>query len=167
MKNKGGRGRKTPAEIRLVQGNPREKPIPEPPKSDPAPAGTQPPYELTDRAREVWDRVTEQTDKIGLLTILDLDALAKYCELEAKWWKLQDRIEQDGMWIERRSQYDTWEVTAPWVKDQHAVFADILKLCKEFGFTPVARMNIIAPVKDKTGDHLEDFLFGSVQKKKA
>jgi phage terminase small subunit len=74
----------TPSNIVKLTGNPghrkanktEAKPRPVPPPA---------PTYLAKNARRVWDRLEPELDRLGLLTVVDGDAFAAYCEAVAQF----------------------------------------------------------------------------------
>lgn len=67
-----------PTPIRVLEGNPSRRPINE---NEPKPTdGTPPmPPHLDRRARVVWRQIAPELSRLGLLTVVDGEALASYC----------------------------------------------------------------------------------------
>jgi len=74
---------KTPAKLRVLRGNPSKQ------KHDKVDEQTEidaekitkdvePPVKLLKAAREKWDRITKNLEAVGLLTVMDMDSLARY-----------------------------------------------------------------------------------------
>jgi len=72
--NKGGRGRRTPAHLKALAGNPGQRPVNTPPELPPGvPA---PPEDLPDGARALYEKLAGLLSSVGLLTEADGPALA-------------------------------------------------------------------------------------------
>lgn len=74
------RGRKPiPSALKLLRGNPGKRPLP---ANEPRPAsGAARPDWLQPAAREEWDKLATELARLGLLSVLDANALAGYCVL--------------------------------------------------------------------------------------
>lgn len=166
-----GKGRKpTPTKLRVVRGNPSKRPIEEN-EVDAAPIerDVEPPVQLIKAAREKWDRITKNLEAVGLLTVMDMDVLARYCEMLVEYEKAAKYVRNNGTTAERLNQYGSYEVTAPQFNTMVRLNGELLKIETQFGFTPSARSGLIGPLKDETKDQWENFLYGSIEeaKKKA
>ena len=74
MSNRGGRGRRTPTPLKLLSGNPGQRPVNTPP---PLPAGVPaPPEDLPEGARVLYEQLAGVLAPVGLLTEADGPALA-------------------------------------------------------------------------------------------
>lgn len=138
------RGRKpTPTHLRLVSGNPGRRPIN---KSEPKPLRTlpSPPAHVSDKAREIWGRLSVILDDMGVLTTADTLALEVLAEAYADWLGARDALEEFGS-----RYYETVNQTGGVMHRAHpavAVMQDADKRIKawlsEFGLTPSARSRV-------------------------
>lgn len=87
-----GRKRK-PNEIRILEGNPGHRPIPESPQS--APADIEPPGYLHGPGLDEWNKKAPELSRLGILTVLNKTLLAMYCEMYGQWEQLVDTGEFD------------------------------------------------------------------------
>ena len=77
--------RRTPTHLKLLKGNPGKRPIrPEPEPAVPA-TPPDPPEFLDEHAKNEWWRVAPELHALGLLTVLDLQPLAAYCQAYVHW----------------------------------------------------------------------------------
>jgi phage terminase small subunit len=71
--------------LKVLRGNPgqrRLRPEPMPARGEAVP---EPPKYLTDYAVEEWSRTAPELWHLGLLTVLDTNLFAAYCQSYAKW----------------------------------------------------------------------------------
>ncbi len=68
-----------PTALKLLEGNPGKRPLP---MNEPKPAPTAPkcPSWLHKDAKKEWKRISTELERLGLLTQVDMAALAGYCE---------------------------------------------------------------------------------------
>lgn len=82
-------------EQEILEGNPSKRPLkgksPQPDKGIP-----NCPSWLSDEAKQEWKRVTPELIKLGLLTNLDRNILAGYCNSYALWQQAQECIFKQG-----------------------------------------------------------------------
>lgn len=146
------RGRKPkPAHLRLIEGNPRQKPIPNEPKptAGELPA---PPEFLSKDAKEEWHRVSLELYRLGLLTQVDIGPLAAYCQSYGRWMQAERAIakmaEKDqltgGLMIKTTNGN---AIQNPLVGTAHKAASDMVRYASEFGLTPAARARLsVGPV---------------------
>lgn len=103
-----------------------------------------PPNNLSDIARENWDLVVEQLTLAGIMTNLDNQALALYCEAYARWTEANDKIREHGMVIKAPSGYP---VQSPYLSISNKAFEQMRAMLSEFGMTPSSRSRIKAEPK--------------------
>jgi P27 family predicted phage terminase small subunit len=143
------RGRKpTPAQLKLVQGNPGRRPV----RNDepkPAPAtNPAPPAHLSDEAREHWQQVAAELSAARVLTKLDVDALAMYCESYARWAWANAQIRKHGVLVKTPSGYPT---QSPLLQIANKAFEHMRAMLTEFGMTPSSRARVTAVGRDDEG----------------
>lgn len=143
-----GRGRKPkPGEIRKLEGNRGNRPIPEtvkPPRGDRPP---DPPAHLTADARTEWKRVSRGLWDLGLLTVIDVAALAAYCQAWARWKNAEKLIEKakktypagGGLFVQTSNGN---LIQHPAVGIANRAMADLVKYSAEFGMTPSGRTKV-------------------------
>src|SRR5262245_15040438 len=126
-----------------------EGPALTPGKPPPAPAW------LSDVAKPKWGETATLLAGTGLLTDLDHDALAAYCETWATWRKAVETVEREGA---------TYRTAAGLVKRHPAVAIaaqagkDLLAWAERLGLTPAARQRMRVELPSE-GEHdpMEDF----------
>jgi P27 family predicted phage terminase small subunit len=93
------KGRKpVPTALRVIRGNPSKRPLlanePPPPPLDGKAAA---PAWLDKQARLEWQRLAPLLAETGLLTVLDVDALAAYCVTVVEWRTATDEFTKRGI----------------------------------------------------------------------
>jgi P27 family predicted phage terminase small subunit len=141
--------------MRLLQGNPGHRPI-NAPVVKPAAGSTCPEF-LTGAAREEWDRIYPELERLGLICQIDRASLVSYCLA----WKAL-------VWAE--AQLVVGGYLASGGNDttvQHPAFIVMAKamekinrFASEFGFTPSARARVHFPGNGQSEDPDEKF-FGA------
>lgn len=147
-------GRKPkPPQLKLVTGNPGKRPIPDVVK--PRPVAPTCPAFLSTAAKAEWKRVTPELERLGLLTIVDMAALAGYCESWANFKIATDALNAIGKTRKSRIAYMTDKgnlVVRPELQAQRAALQEIRAFCAEFGLTPSARGRLALPDLPAGGD---------------
>jgi P27 family predicted phage terminase small subunit len=149
-------GRKpTPTALRLIQGNPGKRPIN---KAEPKPKlaiPTCPPH-LDAEARKEWRRISKPLYELGLLSVLDGDALAVYCASWSRWVAANEQLRDHGLTVPGRNGLPK---ASPYVAIANQAFRQMMSMAVEFGMTPSSRsrIRVVAP---KAADPFEDLLRG-------
>jgi len=103
-----------------------------------------PPKELSFASRKHWDLVVEQLMSAGIMTNLDNQALAIYCEAYTRWAEANAKIAEHGMVIKAPSGYP---VQSPYLSISNRAFEQMRAMLSEFGMTPASRSRIKAEPK--------------------
>lgn len=136
--------------LRVVNGHEQPKNIPRPKPSRP-----ECPKWLTKEAKAEWKRVADPLHKLGLLTELDRQTLAMYCECWARYLASQQVLAREG---------DTYIQPngIPKQRPEYYIMKDCLKelrlFIKLFGLSPEARMRMDLPGEPDETDELESLL---------
>jgi P27 family predicted phage terminase small subunit len=136
----GVRNRKSSV-VRLITGNAGKRPINQ---HEPQPRHEMPrcPSHLDAEARREWKRVAPELHALGLLTVLDADALAVYCACWSHWVAAERHLEEHGLVIERNGV----RRPSPYVKIALDAQRMMVLMAGEFGMTPLSRQRIkVAP----------------------
>ena len=116
--------------------------------SPPEPIDKKPPCPawLTLNAKRHWMSIAGQLRKMGVLTLVDGDALANYCQAWARWRQAEESITKHGMLLDVLDGDGVRRLEKPFGE-----FVAILgRLQREFGLTPSARASLTIE-KPKTG----------------
>lgn len=132
--------RPIPTKLKKLTGNPGKRPLP---KNEPVPnqATRLPPApaHLTDMGKKEWQRAGKLLHNLGLLTDIDLTALAGYCSTYAQWVDAQEHINKHGVLIKAPSGYP---VQSPYLGIANRAMVEMRKWLVEFGMTPSSRTRI-------------------------
>lgn len=125
-------------------------------KAEPKPAtdNIQPPEYLSGSARKQWRVVSKQLAEAGVLTNMDVDALALYCEAFARYREAVTEIDDFGPITRTPSGFP---VQSPWLQIANKAFEQMTKLLAEFGMTPSARSRVRSTKKPDDGDEWDEF----------
>lgn len=148
----GKRGpRPTPTNVLKLHGSRRaESRVPEIQPDPIAPAC--PPW-LDLVAQEKWKELAPELERLGVLTSLDGDALAAYCQAWSEFRQATETLQEKGRYVQVGSQPQPH----PAVAQQRSAWGAMQKLGALFGLSPSARVGIPARVP-KQVDELEAFL---------
>lgn len=139
---------KKPAAIRALEGNPGKRGGN---TSEPKPAplvNLKPPSFLPAAAKREWKRVVMQLARLGLISDLDVMALAAYCNAYSTWLDAIKKIKETGMLVRSPNGF---AMPSPYVKIQKDAQAEMMGWLKEFGMTPAARARV-----NGEGDEVEE-----------
>jgi P27 family predicted phage terminase small subunit len=116
---------------------------------------------LCENGRKEWNRVQEELKRLGLLTMIDVTALAIYCDAVANYIKATEEIKKYGQVIKHTNKSGATNiVTNPYVQIANK-YADVIKkFSTEFGLTPSARASIAISKEEKKTVTEEEKLFG-------
>lgn len=150
------KGRKPkPTAVKVLEGNPGKRQLnmfePKPVK------GKLPkcPDWLEDEAKEEWNRLAKNLHNLGILTDLDVQAFASYCQAYARWREAEEFISQHGAIVKTKSGY--WQ-QVPQVSIAHQNQKMMMQAAAEFGLTPSSRSRIIADQTANEPDEMEMLL---------
>lgn len=135
-----------PAHLKLLEGNPGRRPIPKEPRPEIGEIPAAPAF-LTVDARKEWDHVATQLHRLGLLTVVDVAALAAYCQAYGRWLTAERAIaamaERDlltgGLMIKTTNGN---AIQNPLVGTSNKAASDMVRYASEFGLTPAARARL-------------------------
>ena len=138
-------GRKPkPTTLKLIQGNPGKRPIN---KSEPVAKGeVEMPDWLSDSAKSQWEIVSKTLKQSGLLTALDSQSLALYCEAFARFKEASDALARDGAMIVTPN---GMTMQSPWLAVANKSHDQMVKLLAEFGMTPSSRSKVTATKQEE------------------
>ena len=152
------RGRKpTPTAIKELEGNPGKRPLN---KSEPKPTKKAPacPKWLEPEAKKEWRRLAKQMEQLGVLTEVDMAAVAGYCQAYARWKEAEEFITQHGTIVNTPSGY--WQ-QVPQVSIAQTYLKIMNRFAEQFGLTPSSRSRIIAEDSNSgPADEMEALLGG-------
>jgi P27 family predicted phage terminase small subunit len=165
---KGPRGpRPTPTHLKLLRGNPGKQAIgrPEPMPVVPIEIPPAPDY-LVGYAVDEWDRIAVELHRLNLLTIVDINVLAAYCQAFKIWRTATETFttmaERDplmaGLMI--KTSMGT-AVQNPVYLTARQAAKDMVCYAAEFGLSPAARARIAAGIyQEKTASKFDGLLAG-------
>src|SRR4029079_10913387 len=139
--------RKLPTHLKLLKGNPGKRAIRAAPGLAVPATPPDPPEFLDEHAKNEWWRVAPELHALGLLTVLDLQPLAAYCQAYAHWVTAERALARmaaedphfSGLMITGSTGS---HMANPLVKIARGAAADMLRFAAEFGLTPVARSRL-------------------------
>jgi len=120
------------------------------PKAPEAPEG------MSSAGADCWQRITPKLVEARVLTELDRETLAAFCECWAEYWALKAVVAEVGYYTTSKSGGDRLH---PAVTARKTMLDNVIRLGREFGLTPASRSRIEALPESPT-DPTAEFLFG-------
>jgi P27 family predicted phage terminase small subunit len=138
-----------PFALKMLRGNPGRRPLKAEPQPDPFPDVPDPPSFVTGYAADEWWTTATELHRLGLLTKVDVPALAAYCYSFGQWKMAAELLAKmqandpvmNGMII--RTKYGD-AVVNPLVSIVRKHAADVVRYAAEFGLTTRARTALAA-----------------------
>ncbi len=132
-----------PTKMKVLAGNPGKRRLnkkePKPPKNTP-----RCPAWLSSDAKAAWRRLVPQLERMGVLTVVDRDALVAYVQTYARWKRAEEWLDKHGEVYPLRDEQG--RVRCMQQFPQVAIARNLAQLLKsyqqEFGLTPSARTRI-------------------------
>jgi P27 family predicted phage terminase small subunit len=139
-----GRPRK-PTALRLVHGTRGKNQN----KSEPMPTGeANAPDWLSDEAKDVWKHLATELEAIGLLTSMDEQAFAVYCQSYAELIEAEAELVKGG---KTQTTKDGFVRKSPWLSVRDEAHKRMQQIGAQFGFSPASRTRIeVKPKDDKS-----------------
>lgn len=152
----GQRGRAPkPTALKVKQGNPGKRALN---KAEPRvnrEEVVRAPACLGEAARKEWQRLRRRLAPAGLLTALDADVLAMYCQAYARWVDAEEHLQRVGPVVKTKNGN---LVQNPYLAVANRAMEQMLLYARELGMTPSARSRIQLPAQ-KPGPSLAEELF--------
>lgn len=147
--------RPLPPHLKVVRGNPGRRPVKAasavviPPRGCPTPPG-----HLTTEALEEWHRLAPDLYVAGVLTALDVAALAAYAQAYGLWRQAETAMA--GVELVHVTPRGN-QIAHPLLNVARRARADMLRFAAELGLTPASRGRIVATPPPDDGDPAEDY----------
>lgn len=124
-----------------------------------------PPKWLDKDGRKEWRAVAPELERLGLLTDVDVSALAIYCDAVSRYAEATKMIQEEGAVVEHTNTADATNlVRSPWVQVANQYATIIRQYLAEFGLSPSARASLAIKIAEDEEEELTPFdrMFGSV-----
>jgi P27 family predicted phage terminase small subunit len=136
--------------LKLLRGNPGKHPLNHfEPKPEIASEIPEPPKFLKGYAVEEWKRLIEELYRLKLVTVVDINTLAAYCQAYCRWREAEEALakiaandpKMSGLVV--KSHKGT-AIANPLVTIAEKAAYAMVRYASEFGLTPAARTRITA-----------------------
>lgn len=142
---------RTPTNILKMRGSWRAKGR----EGEPRPDASAPrcPKWLRPEAKRVWRELVPQLERMNVLARCDRNAIARYCQVFAKWRSAEEFLKEHGeVYPEKNASGQTLGLREyPQVSQAIRFSEQLLRLEREFGLTPSARANLSVGKKPPEG----------------
>lgn len=127
---------------------------------------------LSEEAKRSWRRLVPELDRLGLLTIVDGNALAGYCQAWAEFRIATETLEREGRTIMSGGGQTVFAngktvirlgqvITHPAVAQQRSALAHLRAFEALFGLDPSSRTRLVTPDQGGDVDEFEAFARGA------
>lgn len=95
-------------------------------------------------SESVWEQTIKHLSDMGVLTVADGNAIARYCELVVRWVKASQFLRDNGETYELTDKEGEFRCVMPWpqVSILNQLTGQVLRLEQEFGLTPSSRASL-------------------------
>lgn len=120
-----------------------------------------PPAWLDSMAKREFKRIAQELMDLDLLTNVDINALAAYCDAYSDYIKCTRIIQEEGLMVEYTNKAaETNKVPHPLLTKKKQLHEQMKSLATEFGLTPSSRASLAKPKRDDKPKTEEERLFG-------
>jgi P27 family predicted phage terminase small subunit len=106
-------------------------------------------------ARKEWLRMAPLLYDAGLLTKIDVTALATYCQCYARWCEAEEEIRRTGTVIKTTKGQP---MLSPFLKVANIALQQLMRMLVEFGMSPSSRSRVTVAKGTRKEDEFEKFL---------
>ena len=161
-------GRPKPTNLKLIEGNPGKRPLPE---GEPKPRPKCPdcPSDINHSAKATWRKLAPILERLGLLTEADGETFAALCQIRARLAFIHKQLQkkENNALLEIRKSVEVTEDgrvevtnlelrTHPYVVMEKQYYALLRSYASDFGLSPRGRAGLTIAKVDK--DDGEDLL---------
>ncbi len=122
-----------------------------------------PPVWLDSIAKKEFKRIAKELDELDLVTNIDINALATYCDAYSDYIECTKIIKEEGLMVEYTNKAaETNRVPHPLLTKKKQLHEQMKTLAVEFGLTPSSRAKISMPKEEPKEPSEFDREFGNV-----
>lgn len=133
-----------PTAVRILEGNPGKRPInPDEPKPTIL-EKYEAPEDLPERGKIIWDALSAELQRLGLLSIVDLEPFHRYIKFLLEYHEMDSKIE--GKYVITVKNPDgsvKYVMQNPYISIRNKAAIEMSRLEQQFGMTPSARARMI------------------------
>ena len=135
-------GRPKPTTLKLIEGNPGKRPLPEN-EPTPYPKAPECPDDIDSGAQDVWKRLGPKLERLGLLTETDGDLFSMLCQIRSRL-----------VWIHQEIDKGDESKRSFLLKEERLYSALLRQYATEFGLSPRGRVGLTVAGKEVESDNL-------------
>ena len=136
-------GRPKPTTLKLIEGNPGKRPLPE---NEPTPYPKAPkcPDDIDSGAQDVWKRLGPKLERLGLLTETDGDLFSMLCQIRSRLVWIHNEINSGCKLVVPDSDEieDDVKKRSFLLKEERLYSALLRQYATEFGLSPRGRVGL-------------------------
>lgn len=120
-----------------------------------------PPSWLDPIAKKEFKRIAKELAELDLITNVDVNALAAYCDAYSEYIRCTEIIREEGLMVEYTNKAaETNKVPHPLLTKKKQLHEQMRSIAIEFGLTPSARARLAMPKKEEKPKSEAELLFG-------
>jgi len=156
-------GRKPkPTHLKLLAGTPGRRPLPEAePQPDPVDEKAQPPKWLSGEARAVWAVEFPRLVRNAMISDIDLNAFARYCQSMGRYLTAESYVAKQGEVLLSPTGFP---IQNPYLAISNKAQEQMHKAETEFGMTPSSRSRVAPIGAKKKANRFLDLIDGGKTK---
>ena len=131
-----------------------------PNEPDTRPAIPRCPEHLGPEAKREWRRLAPQLARLGLLSKIDREALALFCQAWARWVEAEEALKRYGVMVKSPNGFP---MQSPYLAVANKAMEQMRALLAEFGMSPSSRTRVHATPQIDEDDPMEQLLRESWQ----
>ena len=135
-------GRPKPTTLKLIEGNPGKRPLPEN-EPTPYPKAPECPDDIDSGAQDVWKRLGPKLERLGLLTETDGDLFSMLCQIRSRL-----------VWIHQEIDKGDEKKRSFLLKEERLYSALLRQYATEFGLSPRGRVGLTVAGREVESDNL-------------
>ena len=144
----GSRGpSKTSKSVLKLRGSPHGDKRGDEPQAETAPASLRCPTWLSPEGKRAWKRVVKQMSAMGILTLADVNIVARYCETWSRWRRAHAFVMEHGEGYESKRDGKTIVLKFPQMNVASQLNSELTKLEDRLGLSPGSRANLAIDIK--------------------
>ena len=110
---------------------------------------------LSPEAKSKWKKLVPELDRLGLLTLIDGDCLASYCEAWAEFRRATETLATEGHYTQNAA---GTKINHPAFQKQRTAWKAIREFAALYGLHPSGRAKLSVPPKTDDTDPFEELM---------
>jgi P27 family predicted phage terminase small subunit len=144
-----------PTALKILEGNPGKRPL-NTKEPKPKVVKNEPPNFLSEDAKAKWLEIAPRLERLGILTEIDYEGFAGFCQCWSRWKEAEENVTKEGM-IYTTAREGT--KANPSIAIANKYLAQMTVFISRFGLSPSDRAGLVIE-KDDSNDTLSQYLSG-------